>query len=71
MKLRIAKFNDNYYIQRRIFKFLLIEWWVLYKECPLPFNTVDQAKERIDLIRQERREKKNNSKTTEILRFDV
>jgi len=74
MKLRILKTNNIYYIQKRIFKFLMIEWWIIYKNCPLSFNTFEQAKERIDLIRKEREEIKNKkkySKPTEILRFDV
>lgn len=72
MKLRVIKLtsNDKYIIQKRIFHFLLIEWWVKYNRLPMVFDTFTEAKARIDEIREERIFNKNN-KTKEILRFDV
>ena len=72
MKLRVIKLasNNKYIIQKRIFHFLLIEWWVKYNRLPMVFDTLNEAKARIDEIREEKIFNRNN-KVKEILRFDV
>ena len=73
MKLRIYKLPENgqYVIEKRIFHFLLIEWWVRYiKYAPISFNTLDQAKERMAEILEKKRDKENNQ-GKEILRYTV
>lgn len=73
MKLRIYKLPENgqYAIEKRIFHFLLIEWWVRYtKYAPISFNTLDQAKERMAEILEKKRDKENNQ-GKEILRYTV
>jgi len=76
MKLRIYKTNKDFYIiQKRIFKFLLIEWWIGYSsKYGNIFNTVDEARDAIKKLQQDKidnRYNKKKEKGTEILRFDV
>ena len=76
MKLRIFKTNKNFYIiQRRIFKFLLIEWWVGYSsKYGKIFKSMDEARDVIKKLQEDKREMRYNKfqeKGTEILRFDV
>ena len=76
MKLRIFKTNNNFYIiQRRIFKFLLIEWWVGYSsKYGKIFKSMDEARDVIKKLQEDKREMRYNKlreKGTEILRFDV
>ena len=76
MKLRIFKTNKNFYIiQRRIFKFLLIEWWVGYSsKYGKIFKSMDEARDVIKKLQEDKREMRYNKlreKATEILRFDV
>ena len=76
MKLRIFKTNKNFYIiQRRIFKFLLIEWWVGYSsKYGKIFKSMDEARDVIKKLQEDKREmcyNKLKEKGTEILRFDV
>jgi hypothetical protein len=76
MKLRIFRTNKNFYIiQKRIFKFLLIEWWIGYSsKYGKIFKTVDEAREVIKKLQEDKRDKRyNKSKENgaEILRFDV
>ena len=76
MKLRIFRTNKNFYIiQRRIFKFLLIEWWLGYpSKYGNIFKTVDEAREVIKKLQEDKRDKRYNKakeKGAEILRFDV
>ena len=49
MKLRIYKTNKDFYIiQKRIFKFLFIEWWIGYSsKYGNIFKTVDEARDEI------------------------
>ena len=76
MKLRIYKTNKNFYvIQKRIFRFLLIEWWVGYSsKYGKIFTSVDEAREAIKKLQGDKRDKRYNKskkKGAEILRFDV
>ena len=76
MKLRIFKTNKNFYIiQRRIFKFLLIEWWVGYSsKYGKIFKSMDEARDVIKKLQEDKREMRYNKlkeKGTENLRFDV
>lgn len=76
MKLRIFKTNKNFYIiQRRIFKFLLIEWWVGYSsKYGKIFKSMDEARDVIKKLQEDKREMRYNKlkeKGMEILRFDV
>lgn len=76
MKLRIYKTNKDFYIiQKRIFKFLLIELWIGYSsKYGNIFNTVDEARDVIKKLQQDKidnRYNKKKEKGTEILRFDV
>ena len=76
MKLRIFKTNKNFYIiQKRIFKFLLIEWWVVYSsKYGKIFTSMDEARDVINKLREDKRDKRYNKskeKGVEILRFDV
>ena len=76
MKLRIFKTNKNFYIiQRRIFRFLLIEWWVGYSSKYWKiFTSMDEARDVIKKLQEDKRDKRYNKlkeKGTEILRFDV
>lgn len=76
MKLRIYKTNKDFYIiQKRIFKFLLIEWWIGYSsKYGNIFNTVDEARDAIKKLQQDKidnRYNKKKEKGTEILRFDI
>lgn len=76
MKLRIFKTNKNFYIiQRRIFRFLLIEWWVGYSsKYGKIFKSMDEARDVIKKLQEDKRDKRYNKlkeKGTEILRFDV
>ena len=76
MKLRIFNTNKNFYIiQRRIFKFLLIEWWVGYSsKYGKIFKSMDEARDVIKKLQEDKREMRYNKlreKATEILRFDV
>jgi len=76
MKLRIFRTNKNFYIiQKRIFKFLLIEWWIGYSsKYGKIFKTVDEAREAIKKLQEDKRDKRYNDskeKGAEILRFDV
>ena len=76
MKLRIYKTNKNFYvIQKRIFRFLLIEWWVGYSsKYGKIFKSMDEAREVIKKLQEDKRDKRYNKlkeKGTEILRFDV
>lgn len=76
MKLRIYKTNKDFYIiQKRIFKFLLIEWWIGYSsKYGNIFKTVDEARDVIKKLQQDKidnRYNKKKEKGTEILRFDV
>jgi hypothetical protein len=76
MKLRIYKTNKNFYIiQRRIFRFLLIEWWVGYSsKYGKIFKSMDEARDVIKKLQEDKRDKRYNKlkeKGTEILRFDV
>lgn len=76
MKLRIYKTNKDFYIiQKRIFKFLLIEWWIWYSsKYGNIFKTVDEARDVIKKLQQDKidnRYNKKKEKGTEILRFDV
>ena len=76
MKLRIFKTNKNFYIiQRRIFKFLLIEWWVGYSsKYGKIFKSMDEARDVIKKLQEDKCEMRYNKlkeKGTEILRFDV
>lgn len=70
MKLRIYKRNNLYYIQRRIFHFLLIEWWINYDNYG-SFSTTEEAKHEIDNIRQAKINKRYAEEGKEILRFTV
>ena len=58
MKLRIFKTNKNFYIiQRRIFKFLLIEWWVGYSsKYGKIFKSMDEARDVIKKLQEDKRE---------------
>jgi len=76
MKLRIYKTNKNFYIiQKRIFRFLLIEWWVGYSsKYEKIFTSMDEARDAIKKLQEDKRDKRYNKskeKGTEILRFDV
>lgn len=76
MKLRIYKTNKNFYIiQKRIFRFLLIEWWVGYSSnYGKIFKSMDEARDVIKKLQEDKRDKRYNKlkeKGTEILRFDV
>ena len=76
MKLRIYKTNKDFYIiQKRIFKFLLIEWWIGYSsKYGNIFKTVDEARDVIKKLQQDKidnRYNKKKEKGIEILRFDV
>lgn len=76
MKLRIYKTNKNFYIiQRRIFRFLLIEWWVGYSsKYGKIFKSMDEARDVIKKLQEDKREMRYNKKKekgVEILRFDV
>lgn len=76
MKLRIYKTNKNFYvIQKRIFRFLLIEWWVGYSsKYGNIFKSMDEARDVIKKLQEDKRDKRYNKlkeKGTEILRFDV
>ena len=76
MKLRIYKTNKNFYvIQKRIFRFLLIEWWVGYSsKYGKIFKSMDEARDVIKKLQEVKRDKRYNKskeKGTEILRFDV
>jgi hypothetical protein len=76
MKLRIYKTNKNFYvIQKRIFRFLLIEWWVGYSsKYGKIFKSMDEARDVIKKLQEDKRDKRyNKSKENgaEILRFDV
>lgn len=76
MKLRIYKTNKNFYvIQKRIFRFLLIEWWVGYSsKYGKIFKSMDEARDVINKIREDKLDKRYNKskeKGVEILRFDV
>lgn len=76
MKLRIYKTNKNFYvIQKRIFKFLLIEWWVGYSsKYGKIFKSMDEARDVINKLREDKLDKryaKSKEKGVEILRFDV
>ena len=76
MKLRIYKTNKNFYvIQKRIFKFLLIEWWVGYSsKYGKIFKSMDEARDVINKLREDKLDKryaKSKEKGAEILRFDV
>ena len=76
MKLRIYKTNKNFYIiQRRIFRFLLIEWWVGYSsKYGKIFTSMDEARDVINKLKEDKLDKryaKSKEKGVEILRFDV
>jgi len=76
MKLRIFKTNKNFFIiQRRIFKFLLFEWWVGYSsKYGKIFKSMDEARDVINKLREDKLDKRYNKskeKGVEILRFDV
>ena len=76
MKLRIYKTNKNFYvIQRRIFRFLLIEWWVGYSsKYGKIFKSMDEARDVINKLKEDKLDKryvKSKEKGVEILRFDV
>lgn len=76
MKLRIFKTNKNFFIiQRRIFKFLLFEWWVEYSsKYGKIFKSMDEARDVINKLREDKLDKRYNKskeKGVEILRFDV
>ena len=76
MRLRIYKTNKDFYIiQKRIFHFLLIEWWIGYSsKYGNIFKTVDEARDVIKKLQEDKRDKRYNKlkeKGTEILRFDV
>ena len=76
MKLRIYKTNKNFYvIQKRIFRFLLIEWWVGYSsKYGKIFKSMDEARDVIKKLQEDKRDKRYNKskeKGVEILRFDV
>ena len=76
MKLRIYKTNKDFYIiQKRIFKFLFIEWWIGYSsKYGNIFKTVDEARDVIKKLQQDKIDSQYNKrkeKGTEILRFDV
>ena len=76
MKLRIYKTNKDFYvIQKRIFRFLLIEWWVGYSsKYGKIFKSMDEARDVIKKLQEDKRDKRYNKlkeKGTEILRFDV
>ena len=76
MKLRIYKTNKNFYvIQKRIFRFLLIEWWVGYSsKYGKIFKSMDEARDVINKLREDKLDKryaKSKEKGVEILRFDV
>lgn len=62
MKLRIFKTNKNFYIiQRRIFKFLLIEWWVGYSsKYGKIFKSMDEARDVIKKLQEDKREMRYN-----------
>ena len=73
MKLRIYKLPENgqYAIEKRIFHLFKFEWWVRYiKEAPISFNTLEQAKERIEQILEKKRNK-NNNQGKEIFRYTI
>jgi len=70
MKLRIVRTDNYYYIQKRIFHFFKWETWMSYTKCLTHFNTLDEAKEKIKLIREEKLDKERK-KNIEILRFDI
>lgn len=72
MKLRIYKKGNLYYIQRRIFHFALIEWWISYSTTfTRPYyTTVDEARKTIkelEFFKSQSKIKKNK----EIQRFSV
>lgn len=69
MKLRIYKKNNLYYIQRRIFHFALIEWWVNYSTYPY-YNTVEEAKKAIIALEYSKLQSKNKE-NKEIQRFNI
>ena len=76
MKLRIFKTNKNFYvIQKRIFRFLLIEWWVGYSsKYGKIFKSMDEARDVINKLKEDKLDKryaKSKEKGVEILRFDV
>lgn len=76
MKLRIYKTNKNFYvIQKRIFRFLLIEWWVGYSsKYGKIFKSMDEARDVINKLKEDKLDKryaKSKEKGVEILRFDV
>lgn len=69
MKIRILKSNNLFYIQKRIFHFLLIEWWIPYNKISV-FNTIEQAKEKVQEIKNEKLNKKDKE-DKEIFRYDI
>lgn len=76
MKLRIYKTNKNFYvIQKRIFRFLLIEWWIGYSsKYGKIFKSMDEARDVINKLKEDKLDKryaKSKEKGVEILRFDV
>ena len=76
MKLRIYKTNKDFYIiQKRIFKFLLIEWWIGYSsKYGKIFKSMDEARDVINKLKEDKLDKryaKSKEKGVEILRFDV
>ena len=76
MRLRIYKTNKDFYIiQKRIFKFLLIEWWIGYSsKYGKIFKSMDEARDVINKLKEDKLDKryaKSKEKGVEILRFDV
>jgi len=72
MKLRIYKKNNLYYIQRRIFHFTFIEWWVNYSTSftnPY-YTTVEEARKTIIELEYSKLQSKNKE-NKEIQRFTI
>jgi len=73
MKLRIYKsVDEKFYIQKRILRFLLFEWWIKYPKGLCCFDTVEKARERVKEIEQQEWDRKHNTKKgKEITRFTI
>lgn len=72
MKLRIYKKNNLYYIQKRIFHFALIEWWISYSTNFIhPYYTnIDEARKAIKELEFSKSQSKIKE-NKEIQRFSI
>jgi hypothetical protein len=70
MIIRISTRNDFFYIEKRAFKIFNFEWWVPYKDYMFGYNTIEQALEIVDKIKNDIK-KKERSKTKELVRYEL